>query len=538
MNNRDLDVARGYHESTKLAYINLRNKPPLFKTYPGAQRIALPTDSPALEAGTLDAVASSSGRTLQTSGPGPDLDLNHLAQLLHFSAAVVHRRVLPQTGQVHYRAAASAGALYPIEVYLVCRSLPGIEAGIYHFSPADFSLEKLHSGDHRAYLAAATAGDPDIASSPACLVFTALFWRSAWKYRARSYRYCLWDNGTLLANLLAVGSSVGVPSRVIAGFVDDQVNRVLEIDANREGAICVVPLGSAEVNPSNDVERALSSLEASSDDGQDGEIDYPEIQELHRASSLMSETEVRAWRQSAAAGPIGQPADQLSDQNARYLPEKQEVSTALLGQAILRRGSTRRFARTPMSYDQFGAILSCSTKPVPADFLAPGESSLLGYYIIVNAVEGLAQGAYYFSPEDRRLSLLKEGDFREEAGHLCFEQALGADASAVVFPMVDLGQVLDRYGNRGYRAAQLEAGVRVGKIYLCAHSIGLGASGITFYDDDVTEFFSPHATGKSLMFPVVLGVVDRQNRVRPFRSKIGVLLDSLARGAGQHQLGT
>ena len=70
-----------------------------------------------------------------------------------------------------------------------------------------------------------------------------------------------------------------------------------------------------------------------------------------------------------------------------------------------------------------------------------------------------------------------------------------------------------------------------GNLYLCAHSLGLGATGMTFFDDAVTGFFSPHAAGKSLMFLVGLGRKGTPNRVRPFRSKYGVLKDALARGA-------
>jgi len=177
------------------------------------------------------------------------------------------------------------------------------------------------------------------------------------------------------------------------------------------------------------------------------------------------------------------------------------------------------------------ALLDHSTRGVPADFLGNVGESLLDSYIIVNAVDGLSPGSYFFSPRRRGLELLREGTFREEAGHLCFEQALGADASAVVFFMADLERVLQRYGNRGYRAAQLEAGTIGGKMYLCAHSLGLGASGITFCDDDITDFFSPHAEGKSVMFVVTLGVTARRNQVRPFRSRVGIMLDALARGA-------
>ena len=99
--------------------------------------------------------------------------------------------------------------------------------------------------------------------------------------------------------------------------------------------------------------------------------------------------------------------------------------------------------------------------------------------------------------------------------------------------MASLEQVLGRYGNRGYRAAQLEGGVRIGNVYLCAHSMGLGATGMTFYDDEVVEFFSPHAAGKSVMSLAAVGVPHALNRVRPFRSLTAVRIDSLARGAGQ-----
>ena len=64
---------------------------------------------------------------------------------------------------------------------------------------------------------------------------------------------------------------------------------------------------------------------------------------------------------------------------------------------------------------------------------------------------------------------------------------------------------LERFGNRGYRAAQLEAAIMGGKFYLAAYAQRLGATGLTFFDDDVTEFFSPHAAGKSVMFLIGVG---------------------------------
>jgi len=74
-----------------------------------------------------------------------------------------------------------------------------------------------------------------------------------------------------------------------------------------------------------------------------------------------------------------------------------------------------------------------------------------------------------------------------------------------IFFLADLNRILERYGNRGYRAVQLEAGAIGGRMYLAAYAQHLGATGLTFFDDDVTNFFSPHAEGKSAIFLLAIG---------------------------------
>src|SRR5262249_58986484 len=115
-------------------------------------------------------------------------------------------------------------------------------------------------------------------------------------------------------------------------------------------------------------------------------------------------------------------------------------------------------------------------------------------------------GAYAFERTDRSLTLLRGGDFRADAAHLDLGQDLAADAAADIFWLVDLDAVLARLGARGYRVAQLEAAIEGGKAYLAAYALGLGATGLTFFDDDVTSFFSPHSVGKSVMFLVAIGI--------------------------------
>jgi len=133
-------------------------------------------------------------------------------------------------------------------------------------------------------------------------------------------------------------------------------------------------------------------------------------------------------------------------------------------------------------------------------------------YLIVNAVEGVSPGAYFFRREEGSLELLKQGDFRNQAAYLGLEQDLPGDASVDVFFLADLGPILERFGNRGYRAVQLEAGILGGKLYLAAYAQGFGATGLTFFDDDVTNFFQPHAYGKSAIFLTAVGKSAHRSR--------------------------
>jgi SagB-type dehydrogenase family enzyme len=177
---------------------------------------------------------------------------------------------------------------------------------------------------------------------------------------------------------------------------------------------------------------------------------------------------------------------------------------------IRRRGSTRAFDRErPLSFEALSSVLDRATRGVPADFLEGSGATLCDLYLIVNDVEGLAPGSYHYRRGDSSLELLREGALREPAGRLGLGQGLPADAAVNVYSLAHLPRALERFGSRGYRAAQLEGGITGGRMYLAAYAQRFGASGLTFFDDEVTEFFSPHAAGKSPMFLVALGHPDR-----------------------------
>ena len=531
----DPNIARDFNDATKLQYINLNNKPPLYKIYTDLRAIPLPAvaEQPGPAMPTLDAIRGDSPAT-------NPLTLENLASLLYHSAAVIKRAQL-RDGEVHYRAAASAGALYPTEVYVVCGDLDGLRAGVYHFNPRDFTLARLRNGDLRRWLGAASCNH---AAYPATLVFTTVFWRSAWKYRERGYRYCYWDLGTVAANLLASGNAEGVPVVLRSGFVDRLVGGFLGLDGLGEAPSMLASLGTpdGQLPPgSGDVPGILPQA---SNDLQAGAIDYPLSRQLHSASALRTREDTTVWNSAGATADSGR--DELDGTGEGFRPLRSGADgnfeagidlnaypSTTLGECVRFRGSTRRFSAEPIPWEAFRSVIDAAAHGLDEAGVYCGAGPLLNLYIIVSAVEGMTPGAYYYNRFYNGLRLLKAGDFRDTAGHLGFEQALPADAAAVAFITADLESAHRQFGPRGYRVVQTAAGLLGGRLYLGMHSVGMGATGLTFYDDTVIDFFSPHANGQDAVFVVPMGVPHASNRVRPFRSRTAVGLDARARGAGQ-----
>jgi SagB-type dehydrogenase family enzyme len=502
--NSNLEAARRYHDATKHSYASVHgnlhfldwdNQPLPFKTYTALDPLLLPREAHQTAVAALSAVAES----IQPEASAvPDLEA--LAHLLYLTAGITRHRKHPG-GDIYFRAAACTGALYEVEVYVVCGDLDNLEAGVYHFAPAEFALRRLRAGDCRSVLSEATGGETTLVHAPLSIICTCTYWRNAWKYQARTYRHFGWDNGTLLANLLAVATALGMPAKVICGFMDEDVNRLLDVDPEREVAYSLVALGHVAALPQQ-LPSKLPALHLETIPLSQNETVYPAMHEIHAASSLRSAAEVQAWRGNAPlatllvpTGPIV-PLQPYSDA---------EMPRDPIEQVILRRGSARKFAQVPITLRQLSTMLDRATRGIPADFLDTQGTHLNDVYLIVNAVEGLDPGAYAYHRDLHVLECLRTGNFRAQAGHLGLDQQLPAEAAANIFFLADLQMILERFGNRGYRAVQLEAGILSGKLYLGAYAQRVSATGLTFYDDEVTQFFSPHAHGKSVMMLVATG---------------------------------
>ena len=497
MGNRDIEAARTYHATTKHSYTSVRtdghhldwdNRPMPYKLYPEVSGLALPRDLSLARTPALRAIAA------DDAPGGGELTLEALTRIL-FCADGLTRRTRVGGEDYHFRAAPSAGALYPVEIYAAVAEAGELEQGLYHFSPADLRLRGLRRGDWRGLIARAAAGRSSALQARAVLVLSAIFWRSTWKYRARAYRYCFWDAGTMLANLLAAAAAEGLGAELVSAFADPEIEALLGIDGEREGALCLVALGSGAAARGAEPELRPLGLETIALSRE--EVSYPVLVRMHQASRLLDREEVAAVA-DARVDPIPPPPPA-----ARAVkPEPLDASAGLsLGETILRRGSTRVFAPKPIAAEELATIIAASSRHPRADF--PPQSDT---YLIVNAADGMEPGAYYYRRQSGAFELLKAGNFRREAGYLCLEQPLGADCSALVCYMADLERGLGALGNRAYRDAHLEAGLHGGRAYLAAYALGRGASGLTFYDDETTEFFAPHAAGKSPLLMVAIGV--------------------------------
>jgi SagB-type dehydrogenase family enzyme len=142
-----------------------------------------------------------------------------------------------------FRTAPSAGALYPVETYLVVHAVEGIDPGVYHYAVGSHELEQLRAGDFRAEVAQA-ALDQDIAYwASVVFIWTAVFGRSKWKYGQRAYRYVYLDAGHVAQNLALGAVALGLGSCQIAALYDEEVNALVNVDGAEESAVYMTAVG-------------------------------------------------------------------------------------------------------------------------------------------------------------------------------------------------------------------------------------------------------------------------------------------------------
>jgi SagB-type dehydrogenase family enzyme len=215
--------------------LNWAAKPQLYKEYAEATKIELPSFEPA-QAMSLDQ-ALKKRKSVRDFQDKP-ISKGQLAYLLWAATGI--QRI--EDGY-EFRTAPSAGALYPIETYLVVNDVKGLEAGIYHYSIRSHQLERLRRGDFRRQIAAAALGQTMCATASVVFVWAAVFERCKWKYGQRAYRYIYLDAGNIAENLALAAVSLNLGSCEIGALYDDSVNAIIAIDGKEESTICMAAAG-------------------------------------------------------------------------------------------------------------------------------------------------------------------------------------------------------------------------------------------------------------------------------------------------------
>ena len=500
MNNEEIEIAWNYHNGTKHPNGIFLTRPHFYDSSlrPNPYKIyskQLPELSlKTISSQRLSTLESISGNIIQNESK--TLDIASLANILYFSGGITKTINFAGLGDFEFRAASCTGALYHIEIYLVCGDIDGLEAGVYHFDPQKMKLHQLRKGDFRDSLVKSTK-DSAIQHAPAILVYTDIPTRNSVKYRTREYRHAFWDCGTIIANTLAVCQSNGYSSKVVMGFVDGMVNHLLDLDTQKEFSIALVPVGYAD-SVYQEKQNEIPTLNLQTEPLSNYDYDDLEIKKIHEGSSFSSLQQIEKWK-------LDYSVTCPTSTNCIELKQQLSSTNQTIEDTIIKRGSTRKFSRESVSFEQLSDILYYSTRGVSTDYMEKSDNSIIDLYVIANAVDGLESGSYYFNQKQNCLDTIRQGDFRVDAMHLGLNQALPLDGSVSVFYMTNLDKILNKLGNRGYRVAQMEASIIGGRVYLAAYSLELGATGLTFYDDDVTEFFSPYSDNQNTMFMTVLG---------------------------------
>jgi hypothetical protein len=266
------------------------------------------------------------------------------------------------------------------------------------------------------------------------LIVTGIPWRTGWQYAERGFRHLYWDAGTMLAQTLALAGE----TRLYTRFPDEQITRLVGADGIHEFPLAVVALepGDPKLEPTGDA--ATGAVDKRPP------LEFPLITEAQHAGDRDTLGEPL---------PMPPPLDTAPPQSKD------------LDRVILERGSTRRMdpdQTVPRQAYEFSLRAALRGIDVP-------------HYVAVHGVDGLAQGLY------KDGELRRPGNLRDELLWVTWDQDLGRDAAYVVIGATDVGTLDDR----GYREAQLQAGIVEGRLHIAAYALGHGATGMTFLDSEI-----------------------------------------------------
>ncbi len=483
-------VAEYYHEQTKYTPegisrggrgLDFTKQPVPFKDYTTGVGYDLTRYLPAGDQLRSDADLAA----WRASLPADERALAELSHLLYFTNGIT--AVIPYAGQPFLmRAAPSAGGLYPTEIYLAAHGHAMLPDGLYNYQVRDHTLIHFWSGDPRKRLTEAAFGHPDVARADLVVIFTGVFYRSAWRYEDRAYRRILLDTGHVMGNLALYAPLVGRKVVPVGGFADSGVDDLLFLTPDEEGTLALVallPTGAAASSPPGPT--ALPGTRHDRRDLPAGQ----RLLALHEAT-LIPPGETPAPVELTAAAPE-EPAHRFHIGEPLAAPPLGWDDD--LGPTILKRRSTRGYSGEGLTREELAMMLDFTYRHDLADATETGGPALfaphlLQTFVAVHDVAGLDPGCYHYDPAARSVRQIRFTALRDQVRYLALGQDLAGSAGAVVIHTADLPRAVGLYGDRAYRYLHLDAGHLGERLNVAAIRLGLGVSGIGgFFDDQVND---------------------------------------------------
>jgi len=421
-------------------------------------------------------------------------DLESLSAILAMGSGITFQR---RHGQSVYafRSAASAGALYPIDLYVDANRVKGLKPGLYHHHIGDFTLERLKKNE-------TSSADSD--ELPWAVIYAAgVYVRSSWKYRGRAYRYILNDAGHVIANILLAARSFGFSVRLDYDFDDSPVNAFLGLDQAREACLARVCLFTrGETDSETEVSpvlwgKSLPVLEADYGNGGDGAVPS-EISIIHEASSLPG-TE----KQKNVQISCDKLSRSVKDWHTLSVKNKRLIAKPF-GESLVKRRSRRNFMDRPLGQDLFYPFMDLVLKGFGLMEKTSRCQGALKLGLLVRDVDGLEDGHYIADLNNHCIGCLDTGDKTGVMSSVCLDQRWLAHASVHFVMTGDLEHVERVRGTRAYRYMMMNAGILGQIIYLGASSLGLGCCGIgAFYDKEASMVLD--GDDEALLYMVAAG---------------------------------
>jgi len=420
-----------YHEATKHTPERLRasrhfldwaNMPAPFRHYEGAPLVDLPAD-PRLEPGITGAEA--------------------ISALFFCSCAISATKQAPSGYRYALRVNPSSGNLHPTEFHFHTRGLPGWDDGLYHYRPSSHEAEQRARGDVLGGLSEA----------PLAVILTSIFWREAWKYRARAYRYVNHDLGHAMLALQYAAGGLGWPSRVRGLFDDLQLASAIRPAPDEQPMLLVELWPESETRPPGNVQWTPGEPNPLSGEP----VSYPLIERMHAATLPCA---------PAPAPPPQVVRWRLGDYGALARRRRSALDFLPHGRVLPR--------------PAFDAMCALLEEPLAVDW----GGLFVTAYLFVHRIEDVPQGLYRL--ERGVLEPVRPGDQRVVAAALSLGQDLAGNSCFTVSFIADLGRAASLHADRACRFVHHEAGALGQRLYLAAESFGFRGTGIgAFYDDHV-----------------------------------------------------